>query len=98
MLDNVFNFVWANDQVVYYTVPNAQLRPYQVRHGLMQLVWVNWHGLHKVYAHVIGTEQSQDVLVYEELDDTVFVDITSSKDGVSSCWIQDAWWIANLAA
>ncbi|KAL0138712.1 prolyl oligopeptidase [Mucor lusitanicus] len=63
VLDNVFNFVWANDQVVYYTVPNAQLRPYQV------------------YAHVIGTEQSQDVLVYEELDDTVFVDITSSKDG-----------------
>ncbi|KAI8077145.1 prolyl oligopeptidase [Thamnidium elegans] len=63
VLDNVFNFVWANDQTVYYTVPNAQLRPYQV------------------YAHIIGTEQSQDVLVYEELDDTVFVDITSSKDG-----------------
>ncbi|CEP07722.1 hypothetical protein [Parasitella parasitica] len=63
VLDNVFNFVWANDQVVYYTVPNAQLRPYQV------------------FAHVIGTSQSQDVLVYEELDDTVFVDITSSKDG-----------------
>lgn len=64
-MDNVFNFVWANDQTVYYTVPNAQLRPYQV------------------YAHIIGTEQSEDVLVYEELDDTVFVDITSSKDGVS---------------
>lgn len=64
MLDNVFNFVWANDNVVYYTVPNAQLRPY------------------RVYAHQIGTEQSEDVLVFEELDDTVFVDITSSKDGV----------------
>ncbi|KAI8639279.1 prolyl oligopeptidase family-domain-containing protein [Parasitella parasitica] len=35
----------------------------------------------EVFAHVIGTDQSQDVLVYEELDDTVFVDITSSKDG-----------------
>lgn len=35
-----------------------------------------------MYAHKIGTEQSEDVLVYEELDDTVFVDITSSKDGV----------------
>lgn len=30
VLDHVFNFVWANDQTVYYTVPNAQLRPYQV--------------------------------------------------------------------
>lgn len=63
VLDNVFNFVWANDNVVYYTVPNGQLRPYQV------------------YAHQIGTEQSEDVLIFEELDDTVFVDITSSKDG-----------------
>lgn len=44
---------------------------------------INQHILHKVFAHVIGTDQSQDVLVYEELDDTVFVDITSSKDGVS---------------
>ncbi|KAI8976952.1 prolyl oligopeptidase family-domain-containing protein, partial [Pilobolus umbonatus] len=34
-----------------------------------------------VYAHRIGTEQTEDVLVYEELDDTVFVDITSTKDG-----------------
>lgn len=65
MLENVFNFVWANDSVVYYTVPNAQLRPYQV------------------YAHRIGTDQSEDVLVFEEMDDTIFVDITSSKDGVS---------------
>lgn len=82
-MDNVFNFVWANDQVVYYTVPNAQLRPYQVRHGQMHRMRINQHILHKVFAHVIGTDQSQDVLVYEELDDTVFVDITSSKDGVS---------------
>ncbi|KAI8987393.1 prolyl oligopeptidase [Mycotypha africana] len=35
----------------------------------------------KVYAHRIGTDQLQDILVFEELDDTVFVDITSSKDG-----------------
>ncbi|KAI9251219.1 prolyl oligopeptidase [Sporodiniella umbellata] len=62
VLENVFNFVWANNKTVYYTVPNSQLRPYQV------------------YAHQIGTDQSQDVLVYEESDDTVFVDITSTKD------------------
>lgn len=62
VLENVFNFVWANNKTVYYTVPNSQLRPYQV------------------YAHIIGTEQSQDILVYEEPDDTVFVDITSTKD------------------
>jgi protease II len=37
----------------------------------------------KVYAHTIGTDQSEDVLVFEELDDTVFVDITSTKDNVS---------------
>ncbi|KAI9485530.1 MAG: prolyl oligopeptidase family-domain-containing protein [Benjaminiella poitrasii] len=35
----------------------------------------------KVYAHRIGTDQSNDILVYEELDDTIFVDITGSKDG-----------------
>lgn len=37
----------------------------------------------KVYAHTIGTDQSEDVLVFEELDDTVFVDITSTKDNVN---------------
>lgn len=51
----------------------------------------------KVYAHVIGTEQSQDVLVYEELDDTVFVDITSSKDGVRSKTIMDMCTITYIA-
>ena len=30
VLNNVFNFVWANTSTVYYTVPNAQLRPYRV--------------------------------------------------------------------
>ncbi|KAI7902802.1 prolyl oligopeptidase family-domain-containing protein, partial [Cokeromyces recurvatus] len=35
----------------------------------------------KVYAHRIGTNQLDDILIYEELDDTIFVDITSSKDG-----------------
>ncbi|KAF7723205.1 hypothetical protein EC973_002280 [Apophysomyces ossiformis] len=62
VLDDVFNFVWANDETLYYTVPNEQLRPY------------------RVYAHRLGTEQSEDILIYEELDDTVFVDITSTKD------------------
>jgi hypothetical protein len=37
---------------------------------------------------VIGTDQEKDVLVYEELDDTVFVDITSSKDGVKCSLVQ----------
>ncbi|KAI8069299.1 prolyl oligopeptidase [Gongronella butleri] len=35
----------------------------------------------QVYAHRIGTDQAQDVLVYEEPDETAFVDITSTKDG-----------------
>ncbi|KAI9254524.1 hypothetical protein BDA99DRAFT_159906 [Phascolomyces articulosus] len=30
VLHDVFNFVWANDGIVYYTVPNEQLRPYRV--------------------------------------------------------------------
>ncbi|KAI7877433.1 hypothetical protein K492DRAFT_150602 [Lichtheimia hyalospora FSU 10163] len=62
ILHDVFNFVWANNETVYYTVPNEQLRPY------------------RVYAHRVGTAQEDDVLVYEEMDDTVFVDITSTKD------------------
>ncbi|KAI8146369.1 prolyl oligopeptidase family-domain-containing protein [Fennellomyces sp. T-0311] len=62
VLHDVFNFVWANDETVYYTVPNEQLRP------------------HKVYAHRLGTDQENDILVYEEPDETVFVDITSTKD------------------
>ncbi|PHZ09537.1 uncharacterized protein RHIMIDRAFT_246132 [Rhizopus microsporus ATCC 52813] len=63
ILENVFNFVWASNHVVYYTVPNSQLRPYQV------------------YAHRIGTDQSEDILIFEEPNDTIFVDITSTKDG-----------------
>ncbi|KAI9312978.1 prolyl oligopeptidase family-domain-containing protein [Dichotomocladium elegans] len=62
VLCDIFNFVWANNSTIYYTVPNDQLRP------------------HKVYAHKLGTEQAQDILVYEEQDDTAFVDITSTKD------------------
>ncbi|ORX61634.1 hypothetical protein DM01DRAFT_1126440 [Hesseltinella vesiculosa] len=62
ILQDVFNFVWANDQTVFYTMANEQLRPC------------------KVYAHRIGTEQSEDVLVYDEHDETAFVDITSTKD------------------
>ncbi|KAI7861602.1 prolyl oligopeptidase family-domain-containing protein [Spinellus fusiger] len=34
----------------------------------------------QVYLHRIGTHQEEDVLVYEEKEDTVFVDITSTKD------------------
>jgi protease II len=52
----------------------------------------------QVYAHIIGTEQSDDVLVYEELDDTVFVDITSSKDGVSEAIFQTACAMINKNA
>ncbi|KAI9254523.1 prolyl oligopeptidase family-domain-containing protein, partial [Phascolomyces articulosus] len=33
-----------------------------------------------VYAHRLGTDQEDDILVYEEPDETVFVDITSTKD------------------
>ncbi|KAG2218836.1 hypothetical protein INT45_007603 [Circinella minor] len=62
VLYDVFNFVWANDSTVFYTVPNEQLRP------------------HKVYAHRLGTDQADDILIYEEPDETVFVDITSTKD------------------
>ncbi|RUP44284.1 prolyl oligopeptidase family-domain-containing protein, partial [Jimgerdemannia flammicorona] len=63
VLEEVFNFVWANDNMtVYYTVPNEQLRPWQV------------------YAHRIGTPQSHDILIFEEVDDMVFVDIVNTKD------------------
>ncbi|KAL1921227.1 uncharacterized protein VTP21DRAFT_10943 [Calcarisporiella thermophila] len=34
----------------------------------------------KVYAHRIGTPQSEDMLIYEEKDQSVFVDIGSTKD------------------
>ncbi|KAL0079450.1 prolyl oligopeptidase family-domain-containing protein [Phycomyces blakesleeanus] len=34
----------------------------------------------EVYCHTIGTTQEEDVLVFEEPDDSVFVDITSTKD------------------
>ncbi|KAI9491882.1 prolyl oligopeptidase [Zychaea mexicana] len=34
----------------------------------------------EVYAHRLGTDQDDDVLVYEEPDETVFVDVTSTKD------------------
>ncbi|ORE09065.1 hypothetical protein BCV72DRAFT_248385 [Rhizopus microsporus var. microsporus] len=35
----------------------------------------------EVYAHRIGTDQSEDILIFEEPNDTIFVDITSTKDG-----------------
>ncbi|KAI8340301.1 prolyl oligopeptidase family-domain-containing protein [Chlamydoabsidia padenii] len=34
----------------------------------------------KVFAHRIGTEQAEDILIYEETESTAFVDITSTKD------------------
>ncbi|ORZ14719.1 prolyl oligopeptidase family-domain-containing protein, partial [Absidia repens] len=34
----------------------------------------------QVYAHRIGTEQTEDILIYEETDNTAFVDITCTKD------------------
>ncbi|SAM00587.1 hypothetical protein [Absidia glauca] len=61
-LEDVFNFVWANDHTVYYTMADTQLRPCQV------------------FAHRLGTDQTEDRLVYEESDGTAFVDITSTKD------------------
>ena len=38
----------------------------------------------QVYAHRLGTDQADDILVYEETDETVFVDITSTKDSAST--------------
>ncbi|KAI9279931.1 prolyl oligopeptidase family-domain-containing protein [Umbelopsis sp. AD052] len=34
----------------------------------------------KVYAHIIGTSQEEDILIYEDKDETTFVDISSTKD------------------
>ncbi|KAG2189449.1 hypothetical protein INT44_004591 [Umbelopsis vinacea] len=63
ILEDIFNFVWANDnKTVYYTVTSDQLRP------------------NKVYAHIIGTSQEEDILIYEDKDETTFVDISSTKD------------------
>ncbi|CAM0135016.1 hypothetical protein VKS41_000409 [Umbelopsis sp. WA50703] len=63
VLENVFNFVWANDnKTILYTVTNEQLRP------------------NKVYAHIIGTSQEDDILVYHDKDETSFLDISNTKD------------------
>ncbi|KAG0249404.1 hypothetical protein BG011_009339 [Mortierella polycephala] len=63
VLEDVFNFVWGNDnKTVYYTKSTDVLRPYQV------------------WAHKIGTPQEADVLVYQEDDDSIFVDVGSTKD------------------
>lgn len=36
---------------------------------------------YRVYQHKIGTHCSQDVLLFEELDDAYFVDLNKTKDG-----------------
>ncbi|KFH73179.1 hypothetical protein MVEG_00400 [Podila verticillata NRRL 6337] len=63
VLEDVFNFVWGNDnRTVYYTKATDLLRPYQV------------------WAHRLGSSQSDDILVYQEDDDSIFVDVGSTKD------------------
>ncbi|KAG0348566.1 hypothetical protein BG004_004811 [Podila humilis] len=63
VLEDVFNFVWGNDnKTVYYTKATDLLRPYQV------------------WAHRLGSQQTDDILVYQEDDDSVFVDVGSTKD------------------
>ncbi|KAF9908089.1 hypothetical protein EC991_010217 [Linnemannia zychae] len=63
VLEDVFNFVWGNDnKTVYYTKSTDVLRPYQV------------------WAHQVGTGQDQDVLVFQEDNDSIFVDVGSTKD------------------
>jgi oligopeptidase B len=37
----------------------------------------------KVYAHMVGTPQEDDILIYEDKDETTFVDVSSTKDMVS---------------
>ncbi|KAG0201547.1 hypothetical protein BGX28_005665 [Mortierella sp. GBA30] len=63
VLEDVFNFVWGNDnKTVYYTKSTDVLRPYQV------------------WAHQVGTQQEDDILVFQEDDDSIFVDVGSTKD------------------
>lgn len=63
VLEDVFNFVWGNDnKTVYYTKSTDVLRPYQV------------------WAHQVGTPQEDDILVFQEDDDSIFVDVGSTKD------------------
>ncbi|KAF9414153.1 hypothetical protein BGZ94_000505 [Podila epigama] len=63
VLEDIFNFVWGNDnRTVYYTKANDLLRPYQV------------------WAHRVGTAQSEDILVFQEDDDSIFVDVGATKD------------------
>ncbi|KAF9428080.1 hypothetical protein BGZ76_002066, partial [Entomortierella beljakovae] len=63
VLEDVFNFVWGNDnKTVYYTKSTDVLRPYQV------------------WAHQVGTSQDSDILVFQEDNDSIFVDVGSTKD------------------
>ncbi|KAI8381259.1 prolyl oligopeptidase family-domain-containing protein [Radiomyces spectabilis] len=51
-----------------------------MEYGELHLKDLNHRDQWTVYAHRIGTSQEDDILVYEEMDDTAFVDITSTKD------------------
>ncbi|KAG0367334.1 hypothetical protein BGZ54_004056 [Gamsiella multidivaricata] len=63
VLEDVFNFVWGNDnKTIYYTKSTDVLRPYQI------------------WAHQVGTPQESDVLIFQEDDDSIFVDVGSTKD------------------
>lgn len=59
------SLIWANDNQHLF---------YIKRHPQTLLAY-------QVYRHKIGTEQSQDVLMYEEKDETFYTSISKSRDG-----------------
>ena len=62
VIENVESVVWANDSKTLF---------YVKKHPITLLPY-------QVYRHQLGTAAEQDVLVYEELDDTFYTDIYKS--------------------
>jgi oligopeptidase B len=63
--DTSGSIVWGNDNSFFY----------YIKKDLQTLLG------YQVYRHVLGTEQSQDALIYEEKDNTYYTSIGKSKDG-----------------
>ncbi|MCZ6639991.1 MAG: S9 family peptidase [Gammaproteobacteria bacterium] len=61
------SFVWANDNETLF----------YIRQDLQTLLG------NRIYRHRLGTDQSTDVLVYEELDTSMYIDIRKSMDGTT---------------
>lgn len=43
-----------------------------------------------MYAHRVGTPQSHDILVFEEVDDSILVDVSTTRDKVRVTGVKPA--------